>query len=108
MEQFEAISELESDKQNILVKHVKKVEFRNVRFRYPGTEKVVLDNFNLKIDTNRRYALVGKNGQGKTTLRATSFSSLPPLTFTVISPGCVPARTTARTQPSKVGQVLQS
>lgn len=68
VEQFEAISELESDKQNILVKHVKKVEFRNVRFRYPGTEKVVLDNFNLKIDTNRRYALVGKNGQGKTTL----------------------------------------
>lgn len=43
-------------------------EFRNVWFRYPGTERYILKNLNLTIRAGERVALVGENGQGKTTL----------------------------------------
>lgn len=42
-------------------------EFRNVSFRYPGTEKCVLKNINLKLKAGERLAVVGMNGSGKTT-----------------------------------------
>src|SRR5207248_1739750 len=43
-------------------------EFRNVSFRYPGSERFILKNLNLTIRVGERVALVGENGQGKTTL----------------------------------------
>jgi ATP-binding cassette subfamily B protein len=44
------------------------LEFRNVSFHYPGSEKVILRNLSLKLSRGERLALVGENGQGKTTL----------------------------------------
>lgn len=44
------------------------LEFRNVTFKYPKTERYVLKNLSLKIDGKKRYAIVGANGAGKTTL----------------------------------------
>jgi len=43
-------------------------EFRNVSFAYPGTERRVLKNFNFTIEPGQRIALIGENGQGKTTV----------------------------------------
>ena len=43
-------------------------EFRNVSFHYPGSERLVLNQLNLRIEPGERIALVGENGQGKTTL----------------------------------------
>jgi ATP-binding cassette subfamily B protein len=43
-------------------------EFRNVSFTYPGTERTVLKNFNLTLSPGERIALIGENGQGKTTV----------------------------------------
>jgi len=43
-------------------------EFRNVSFAYPGTERMVLKNFNFTIEPGERIALIGENGQGKTTV----------------------------------------
>jgi len=44
------------------------IEFRNVCFVYPGTQRAVLQNLNLRFDRGERLALIGENGQGKTTL----------------------------------------
>lgn len=44
------------------------IEFRHVTFRYPDTEKDILKDFNLKLEKNLHYAIVGINGAGKTTL----------------------------------------
>jgi ATP-binding cassette, subfamily B, bacterial len=43
-------------------------EFRNVSFRYPGTERLVLDQLNFHLRPGERVALIGENGQGKTTI----------------------------------------
>jgi ATP-binding cassette subfamily B protein len=43
-------------------------EFDNVTFTYPGTTRPVLDRLDLRIEPGQRIALVGENGQGKTTL----------------------------------------
>jgi ATP-binding cassette subfamily B protein len=42
-------------------------EFRNVGFRYPGSPRMILNNLNFRIAAGERVALVGQNGQGKTT-----------------------------------------
>jgi ATP-binding cassette, subfamily B, bacterial len=43
-------------------------EFRNVSFAYPGTERRILKNFNFHLHPGERIALIGENGQGKTTI----------------------------------------
>jgi ATP-binding cassette subfamily B protein len=43
-------------------------EFRNVSFAYPGTTRRVLKNFNFTLSPGERIALIGENGQGKTTV----------------------------------------
>jgi ATP-binding cassette, subfamily B, bacterial len=43
-------------------------EFRDVSFAYPQTQRNVIDRLNLRIDAGERIAIVGENGQGKTTL----------------------------------------
>jgi len=44
------------------------LEFENVNFRYPGTEKYILRDFNLKIPKGTTVALVGETGAGKSTI----------------------------------------
>lgn len=46
----------------------KSLEFRNVCFRYPGSERLVLDGMSFKMEAGRHYVFVGKNGAGKTTI----------------------------------------
>jgi ATP-binding cassette, subfamily B, bacterial len=43
-------------------------EFRNVSFSYPGNPNPVLKNINFHLSPGERIALVGENGQGKTTI----------------------------------------
>ncbi len=42
--------------------------FENVSFAYPNSERKILDGLNLRIETGESVALIGENGQGKTTL----------------------------------------
>src|SRR5213593_114972 len=44
------------------------IRFHDVTFRYPGTDRVALRNFNVTIPAGRTVAIVGANGAGKTTL----------------------------------------
>jgi ATP-binding cassette subfamily B protein len=43
-------------------------EFRNVTFRYPGSSRLVLDGLNFHFRSGERIALIGENGEGKTTI----------------------------------------
>jgi ATP-binding cassette subfamily B protein len=44
------------------------IEFKNVSFSYPGNRRKILSGINLRIEPQERVALVGENGQGKTTV----------------------------------------
>ena len=43
------------------------VEFRNVSFKYPGSDLWALKNVSMKFKVGNRLAIVGENGSGKTT-----------------------------------------
>lgn len=43
------------------------LEFRNVTFTYPGTDKKVLDGVNITVAPGEHLSIVGLNGAGKTT-----------------------------------------
>jgi len=43
-------------------------EFRNVSFQYPGTDRIILKDLNFRLEPGERIALIGQNGQGKTTI----------------------------------------
>ncbi len=44
------------------------IEFKNVSFRYPGTERWILHDMSCVFQPGESIALVGENGAGKTTL----------------------------------------
>lgn len=44
------------------------IEFINVSFSYPNTEKKILSNLSFKIEKGKKYAFVGLNGAGKKTI----------------------------------------
>ena len=44
------------------------IEFKNVTFRYKGTDKNVLQKFNLSIKKGQNVAFVGETGSGKSTI----------------------------------------
>ena len=54
---------------NVELKSTKGViEFKNVSFKYRKEEKYTLKDFNLKLEPNKKIAIVGRSGNGKSTV----------------------------------------
>jgi len=51
-----------------LVNMQKELKLEEITFSYPGTRKPVIENLNIKINSNTSVAFVGKTGVGKTTI----------------------------------------
>lgn len=45
-----------------------KIEFKNLNFTYPGTDRPVLKNINITVEQGKTLAIVGRTGSGKTSL----------------------------------------
>lgn len=63
-----------SDKQDVYntLKHIDipsnaEIEFRDVSFKYPRTDRMILEHINIKIKKGETLSIVGVNGAGKTT-----------------------------------------
>lgn len=66
---FEIMNEKQFQNDTIqLPKEIKEIEFKNVSFRYPSSNRDVIKNINFKIVAPTNIVLVGENGSGKTTL----------------------------------------
>ena len=44
------------------------IEFRNVSFQYPGTDRYVIKDVSFRLPAGKRICIVGENGAGKSTL----------------------------------------
>lgn len=44
------------------------IEFRDVWFRYPGTEKDILKGLSFRVKNGEKASIVGENGEGKSTM----------------------------------------
>lgn len=49
-------------------KYGDEIEFSHVSFKYPGTEKMVLNDLSFRINKDKVTAIVGENGAGKSTI----------------------------------------
>lgn len=47
---------------------IESIKFENVSFKYPKSDKFVLENISFEINKNEKISIVGLNGAGKTTL----------------------------------------
>ena len=52
------------------IKKFDEIQFKDVFFKYPNTEKNVLDGINVTLKKNKKIAIVGPSGSGKSTLLA--------------------------------------
>ncbi len=65
---YEMITAKEKKGSILLTDPIVSVEFRNVTFRYPNTEQLVLNQCSFQIDCKKNLSIVGLNGSGKTTM----------------------------------------
>ncbi|WP_027634689.1 ABC transporter ATP-binding protein [Clostridium hydrogeniformans] len=70
LSKFVALDELEDATVLPLNKgeEIKSLEFKNVSFKYPGTDLYILKNLSFTLKEGEHYAFVGANGSGKTTI----------------------------------------
>ncbi len=66
-EVYELAQESDSVLSDCEIKKPMEIKFENVSFRYPNTEKMVLENINVTLSDGCKLAIVGENGAGKTT-----------------------------------------
>ena len=54
--------------QNFNIDEFNKIELNNINYSYPSTNKQVLNNLSLSINAGQSIGIIGKSGEGKTTL----------------------------------------
>ena len=64
----DSMPETEEPEQPVACGEIENIEFRNVTFAYPHTEKKVLDHFSYTIHKGDRVGIVGESGVGKSTI----------------------------------------
>ncbi|SHI24664.1 ATP-binding cassette, subfamily B [Sporobacter termitidis DSM 10068] len=67
-EEFEAIPNAVANTGTEKLNEITSIEFNDVSFRYPGTEKEVLQHISFSVKKHEKVCLVGLNGAGKSTL----------------------------------------
>ena len=84
------------------------IEFKDVTFRYPDGEEIVLDHFSLKVPFGTHLAIVGETGAGKSTLVNLVCRFYEPTEGTVLIDGRDARERSQLWLHSAIGYVLQT
>jgi ABC-type multidrug transport system fused ATPase/permease subunit len=82
------------------------LEFKNISFKYPGTENLVINNFNFLLKKNKKIGIFGPSGSGKTTFLDLLIGLLTPQNGTILADG-VKANLNSKSWRSKISYVPQ-
>ncbi|QEH61417.1 ATP-binding cassette, subfamily B, bacterial [Spiroplasma chinense] len=63
-----SIINIEKSSDLLFEEQVTSIKFNNITFKYPGDEKIILKDLNIKLEKNNKYAFVGPTGSGKSTI----------------------------------------
>ena len=63
------------------------IELKNIEYKYPNSNKNIIENLDLKINKNDCICIIGNSGSGKTTLVDISFWFLKPTSWSNIIDG---------------------
>lgn len=75
----EIIRNPESKNSELYVGDFRSLSVKNLSFKYPNSDKVILDNINLSINKGEIVCILGFNGSGKTTLSKLLNGSYTPI-----------------------------
>jgi ABC-type multidrug transport system fused ATPase/permease subunit len=80
IEDFAEVMEYEDEKLSVISGRLPDIdiEVKNVSFRYPNTDRLVLKNVSTKIRQGEKIAIVGENGSGKSTFVSLLCGLYPP------------------------------
>lgn len=84
------------------------VEFKDVTFKYPDGEEIILDHFNLKVPKGQNVAIVGETGAGKSTLVNLVCRFFEPISGQVLIDGRDAKERSLKWLHSNIGYVLQT
>jgi ABC-type multidrug transport system fused ATPase/permease subunit len=90
-----------------LRRHGRTIAFEAVSFRYPGSERLAVDQATLRVNHGERVAVVGPNGCGKTTLLSLLTRLFEPEAGRVTIDGVDIASIDVRTLRRQIGVVTQ-
>lgn len=76
-----------TEKENRVFTQIQSVEFRDVCFTYPNTDRSVLKHMSFTLDGNKKYAIVGANGAGKSTMTKLLLGFYPDYTGEILVNG---------------------
>lgn len=66
--EFMELKDIHEMKSDLKLTNIECIEFRNVTFKYPNSDTIILDNISFTINKREKVSIVGLNGAGKTTL----------------------------------------
>lgn len=106
---LENLSIVTSDKKLDLKEQInfqQNLEFKNISFKYPGTENLVINNFNFILKKNKKIGIFGPSGSGKTTFLDLLIGLLTPQNGIILADG-VQANLNSKSWRSKISYVPQ-
>ena len=92
---------------NLTYKKNQIISFENVSYKYPKTNKFVIENLNLKVEPKKTYAIIGSSGSGKSTVVDLMIGLLKP-DKGKIKYGSINQKTKSRSFRSKVSYISQN